>query len=222
MMGRALADMNADGQMDLNEFSIACKLITMKLQGYEIPAALPPSMLALSGAGAGAPAAAMPPNPYGGMSHGMMPAYSMATSMPMGMPMSSGASMGMPMSSGAPMGSVPYSTTMGGIPGHMPGLIFGTCIRLRCSTMYEIIHGFRNEYGLRLSGDVPYRDPGLVECAGAGSSTHVFNRFKRCKFQWTSHVISWGSYESSLLDHPSLHPRRSLAVEYSRRDSEQV
>lgn len=118
----ALADMNADGQMDLNEFSIACKLITMKLQGYEIPAALPPSMLALSGAGAGAPAAAMPPNPYGGMSHGMMPAYSMATSMPMGMPMSSGASMGMPMSSGAPMGSVPYSTTMGGIPGHMPGM----------------------------------------------------------------------------------------------------
>ncbi|TRY73656.1 hypothetical protein TCAL_00936 [Tigriopus californicus] len=95
----ALADMNADGQMDLNEFSIACKLITMKLQGYEIPSTLP---------GGG-----LPPNPYGGISHGgMMPAYSMATTMPMGLPMSTG----------APMGSVPYSTTMGGMPGQMPGM----------------------------------------------------------------------------------------------------
>ncbi len=30
---RGLADMNGDGQMDLNEFSIACKLITNKLKG---------------------------------------------------------------------------------------------------------------------------------------------------------------------------------------------
>ena len=30
---RGLADMNGDGQMDINEYSIACKLITNKLQG---------------------------------------------------------------------------------------------------------------------------------------------------------------------------------------------
>ncbi len=39
--------MNGDGQMDLNEFSIACKLITMKLKGFELPAALPPAILAI-------------------------------------------------------------------------------------------------------------------------------------------------------------------------------
>lgn len=39
--------MNGDGQMDLNEFSVACKLITMKLTGYELPPALPQSMLAI-------------------------------------------------------------------------------------------------------------------------------------------------------------------------------
>lgn len=32
--------------MDINEFSIACKMITMKLKGFEIPQALPPSLLA--------------------------------------------------------------------------------------------------------------------------------------------------------------------------------
>ncbi len=42
-----LADLNGDGQMDLNEFSIACKLITMKLKGFELPAALPPAILAI-------------------------------------------------------------------------------------------------------------------------------------------------------------------------------
>ncbi len=40
-----LADLNGDGQMDLNEFSIACKLITMKLTGFELPPQLPPSIL---------------------------------------------------------------------------------------------------------------------------------------------------------------------------------
>ena len=30
---RGLADMNGDGQMDANEFSIACKLITNRLKG---------------------------------------------------------------------------------------------------------------------------------------------------------------------------------------------
>ncbi|XP_041328559.1 intersectin-1 [Pyrgilauda ruficollis] len=51
---RALADMNNDGRMDPLEFSIAMKLIKLKLQGYQLPAALPPVMkqppLALPGA----------------------------------------------------------------------------------------------------------------------------------------------------------------------------
>lgn len=32
--------------MDINEFSIACKLINLKLRGFEIPKGLPPSLLA--------------------------------------------------------------------------------------------------------------------------------------------------------------------------------
>uniref|UniRef100_A0A8C9MLZ9 Intersectin-1 n=1 Tax=Serinus canaria TaxID=9135 RepID=A0A8C9MLZ9_SERCA len=51
----ALADMNNDGRMDPLEFSIAMKLIKLKLQGYQLPAALPPVMkqppLALPGLG---------------------------------------------------------------------------------------------------------------------------------------------------------------------------
>ena len=35
-----LADMNGDGKMDINEFSIACKLINLKLKGMELPKVL--------------------------------------------------------------------------------------------------------------------------------------------------------------------------------------
>ncbi|KAF5294447.1 hypothetical protein FQR65_LT01573 [Abscondita terminalis] len=42
----ALADTNADGKMDINEFSIACKLINLKLRGYDIPKVLPPTLIA--------------------------------------------------------------------------------------------------------------------------------------------------------------------------------
>lgn len=41
---RALADMNGDGRMDVHEFSIAMKLIKLKLQGHPLPPSLPPSM----------------------------------------------------------------------------------------------------------------------------------------------------------------------------------
>lgn len=41
-----MADTDADGKMDINEFSIACKLINLKLRGYDIPKGLPPSLLA--------------------------------------------------------------------------------------------------------------------------------------------------------------------------------
>ncbi|CAB1430853.1 unnamed protein product [Pleuronectes platessa] len=40
----ALADMNSDGRMDIYEFSIAMKLIKLKLQGHPLPPSLPPSM----------------------------------------------------------------------------------------------------------------------------------------------------------------------------------
>lgn len=40
-----LADTDADGKMNINEFSIACKLINLKLRGFELPKALPPNML---------------------------------------------------------------------------------------------------------------------------------------------------------------------------------
>lgn len=51
----ALADMNNDGRMDQLEFSIAMKLIKLKLQGYPLPSALPAAMLN--------PPVAMPPPP---------------------------------------------------------------------------------------------------------------------------------------------------------------
>ncbi|XP_045708304.1 intersectin-1 isoform X1 [Phyllostomus hastatus] len=65
----ALADMNNDGRMDQVEFSIAMKLIKLKLQGYQLPAALPPVMKQQPVALSGAPAfgmggiASMPPLP---------------------------------------------------------------------------------------------------------------------------------------------------------------
>ncbi|XP_059928389.1 intersectin-1 isoform X2 [Gadus macrocephalus] len=40
----ALADMNSDGRMDIYEFSLAMKLIKLKLQGHPLPSSLPPSM----------------------------------------------------------------------------------------------------------------------------------------------------------------------------------
>ncbi|XP_054569483.1 intersectin-1 isoform X1 [Eptesicus fuscus] len=65
----ALADMNNDGRMDQVEFSIAMKLIKLKLQGYQLPSALPPVMKQQPGAISSAPAfgvggvASMPPLP---------------------------------------------------------------------------------------------------------------------------------------------------------------
>ncbi|XP_043286823.1 intersectin-2 isoform X3 [Venturia canescens] len=40
-----LSDTDADGKMDINEFSIACKLIHLKLRGLEIPKSLPPTLV---------------------------------------------------------------------------------------------------------------------------------------------------------------------------------
>ncbi|KAK0182732.1 hypothetical protein PV327_000835 [Microctonus hyperodae] len=40
-----LSDTDADGKMDVNEFSIACKLIHLKLKGLDVPPTLPPSLI---------------------------------------------------------------------------------------------------------------------------------------------------------------------------------
>lgn len=42
---RALSDTDSDGKMDINEFSIACKLINLKLRGFEIPKTLPSTLI---------------------------------------------------------------------------------------------------------------------------------------------------------------------------------
>ncbi|KAM9172309.1 intersectin-1 isoform 3-T7 [Pangshura tecta] len=57
----ALADMNNDGRMDQMEFSIAMKLIKLKLQGYQLPSALPSAMKQPPIAIPGAPAFATLP-----------------------------------------------------------------------------------------------------------------------------------------------------------------
>ncbi|KAJ8682751.1 hypothetical protein QAD02_018543 [Eretmocerus hayati] len=41
----ALSDTDSDGKMNINEFSIACKLINLKLRGFEVPSSLPPSLI---------------------------------------------------------------------------------------------------------------------------------------------------------------------------------
>ncbi|KAJ8922264.1 hypothetical protein NQ315_004202 [Exocentrus adspersus] len=46
LQSQALADTDADGKMDINEFSIACKLINLKLRGFEVPKVLPAPLLA--------------------------------------------------------------------------------------------------------------------------------------------------------------------------------
>ncbi|KAG4066602.1 hypothetical protein HA402_007238 [Bradysia odoriphaga] len=51
----ALADTDSDGKMNIDEFSIACKLINLKLRGFEVPAALPPVLIASLSAVGGTP-----------------------------------------------------------------------------------------------------------------------------------------------------------------------
>lgn len=52
---RALADTDSDGKMDINEFSIACKLINLRLRSFEIPKMLPPVLLASLSINGGTP-----------------------------------------------------------------------------------------------------------------------------------------------------------------------
>ncbi|KAI1895691.1 hypothetical protein AGOR_G00108850 [Albula goreensis] len=74
----ALADLNKDGKMDRLEFSIAMKLIKLKLQGQNLPSALPLIMkqspvmpAALSSSGSPAVAKALPPGVAPAMAPGV-------------------------------------------------------------------------------------------------------------------------------------------------------
>uniref|UniRef100_A0A674D718 Intersectin-1 n=1 Tax=Salmo trutta TaxID=8032 RepID=A0A674D718_SALTR len=80
----ALADMNNDGKMDMHEFSIAMKLIKLKLQGHPLPPSLPPSMKQ--------PPLTLPPPPTAPFGVGMSPP--LVSSVPPSVP---------PLANGAPM-----------------------------------------------------------------------------------------------------------------------
>ncbi|XP_034056150.1 LOW QUALITY PROTEIN: intersectin-1-like [Gymnodraco acuticeps] len=97
----ALADMNSDGRMDIHEFSIAMKLIKLKLQGHPLPSSLPPSMitpLALppqSGFGmpplSGGPPLSLPPLPLPPLPVGVSPPLVSSVPPPLPPPISNGA-----------------------------------------------------------------------------------------------------------------------------------
>ncbi|KAK3511185.1 hypothetical protein QTP70_032234 [Hemibagrus guttatus] len=72
----ALADMNNDGKMDMHEFSIAMKLIKLKLQGHPLPPTLPPSMKQ-------PPLSLPPPAPFGMPSMGSMTGLPAVPPMPL-------------------------------------------------------------------------------------------------------------------------------------------
>lgn len=127
MIFRSLADANCDGKMDINEFSVACKLITMKLKGFEVPQGLPPALrMVLAGTGHSTPSmspsgsltgiapAGMVPTALsqaGVASQPMMMAQQIPASMGMGMPQQVPGTMGMSMPSQIP-GTMVMTMTM--------------------------------------------------------------------------------------------------------------
>ncbi|XP_055086190.1 intersectin-2b [Periophthalmus magnuspinnatus] len=78
----ALADMNKDGKMDRLEFSIAMKLIKLKLQGTPLPTALP---IIMKQPPVPVPTLTVPASTYGLMNMPMMPG-TIFTPIPMGSP----------------------------------------------------------------------------------------------------------------------------------------
>ncbi|KAJ8004182.1 hypothetical protein DPEC_G00156120 [Dallia pectoralis] len=91
----ALADMNNDGKMDMHEFSIAMKLIKLKLQGHPVPPSLPPSMKQ--------PPPSLPPPPtapFGMPGLGVMPGLPSVPPLPM--PPMPGVGMSPPLVSSGP------------------------------------------------------------------------------------------------------------------------
>ncbi|KAF2364909.1 EH domain [Trinorchestia longiramus] len=69
----SLADINGDGKLDLFEFSIACKLINLKIRGGNLPPSLPPQ-LKQTACGAPAAGAASSQQMLGGLMTGPIPA----------------------------------------------------------------------------------------------------------------------------------------------------
>uniref|UniRef100_A0A8C7RX31 Intersectin-1 n=1 Tax=Oncorhynchus mykiss TaxID=8022 RepID=A0A8C7RX31_ONCMY len=91
----AQADMNNDGKMDMHEFSIAMKLIKLKLQGHALPPSLPPSMKQ--------PPLTLPPPPtapFGMHGLGVMPGLPAVPPLPM--PPMPGVGMSPPLVSSVP------------------------------------------------------------------------------------------------------------------------
>uniref|UniRef100_A0A8C5BQM3 Intersectin 1 (SH3 domain protein) n=1 Tax=Gadus morhua TaxID=8049 RepID=A0A8C5BQM3_GADMO len=85
----ALADMNSDGRMDIYEFSIAMKLIKLKLQGHPLPSSLPPSMPPMASIAAGLPG--VPPLPLPPLLLGVSPPLTSSAPPPLPPPISNGA-----------------------------------------------------------------------------------------------------------------------------------
>uniref|UniRef100_A0A8C6M8R2 Intersectin-1 n=1 Tax=Nothobranchius furzeri TaxID=105023 RepID=A0A8C6M8R2_NOTFU len=93
----ALADMNGDGRMDIHEFSIAMKLIKLKLQGHPLPFSLPPSLkqlpppLAPQTTPISAPLPVVPPLPLPPIPVGVSPPLVSSVPPPLPQPVVNGA-----------------------------------------------------------------------------------------------------------------------------------
>uniref|UniRef100_A0A669F8Z2 Intersectin-1 n=1 Tax=Oreochromis niloticus TaxID=8128 RepID=A0A669F8Z2_ORENI len=85
----ALADMNSDGRMDIHEFSIAMKLIKLKLQGHPLPPSLPPSMPPM--APIATPLPGVPPLPLPPLPVGVSPPLVSSAPPPLPQPIANGA-----------------------------------------------------------------------------------------------------------------------------------
>ncbi|KRF85638.1 intersectin-1 isoform X2 [Drosophila virilis] len=84
----ALADTDSDGKMNINEFSIACKLINLKLRGLEVPKTLPPTLLSslTDAAALGGPTPTMTPRGSTSSMSPMDPLKSIAAAVPPAVP----------------------------------------------------------------------------------------------------------------------------------------
>lgn len=112
----ALADTDSDGKMNINEFSIACKLINLKLRGMDLPKVLPPTLLAsLSTVGC---TSTMTPTATGSLSP-LDPLKSMSASVKP--PIIAGVSPSVPISGATLPGAVP--AVPGIVPGTLPGVL---------------------------------------------------------------------------------------------------
>ncbi|XP_039950443.1 intersectin-2 isoform X3 [Bactrocera neohumeralis] len=107
----ALADTDSDGKMNINEFSIACKLINLKLRGMDIPKVLPPTLLASLSTVGSTPT--MTPTATASMSP-LDPLKSMSASVPVVPPT-------VPISGATLPGAVP--AVPGIVPGTLPGVL---------------------------------------------------------------------------------------------------